>query len=104
MKKIAKTLRLHYNITVIVHAVKNESFGMQVTVTGLLTGGDIIAQLKGKDLGERLFISASIFKEFEDVTLDDITIGQMSHELGVPCEAVPPDGYEWITMLAKEII
>jgi NifB/MoaA-like Fe-S oxidoreductase len=103
MKKIAKTLNLHYNITVNVHAVRNEFFGPLVTVTGLLAGRDIIAQLKGRDLGERLFLSGSIFKEFEDVTLDDISIGQMACELGVPCEAAP-DGYEWISMLAKETI
>jgi len=104
LKKIAKNLNRIYNITVNVYAVENDFFGPEVTVTGLLTGRDIAAQLKGKDLGEKLFLSGSIFREFEDVTLDDKPIGRIAEELGVPCEAAPADGYEWIALLAKEKI
>lgn len=102
MKKIAKKLHAIYNINVNVFAIQNGFFGRQVTVTGLLTGRDIIEQMKGRDLGERLFLSGSIFKEFEDVTLDDMTLKEISEVLGVPCGAAPSGGYEWIRALAKE--
>ncbi len=102
MKKIAKNLHAIYNINIYIYPIQNKFFGRQVTVTGLLTGGDITGQLAGRELGEKLFLSGSIFKEFEDVTLDDMTLKEISGALSVPCEAAPPGGYDWIRMLAKE--
>jgi putative radical SAM enzyme (TIGR03279 family) len=102
MKKIAKRLHRIYNINIHVYPIKNDFFGREVTVTGLLTGRDIVSQLKGRDLGEKVFLSGSVFREFTDVTLDDMPIGEIEKQVGVPFEAAPPDGYEWIAMLAKE--
>lgn len=104
MKKIAKRLHRIYNINIHVYPIKNDFFGREVTVTGLLTGRDIVSQLKGRDLGEKVFLSGSVFREFTDVTLDDMPIGEIEKQVGVPFEAAPPDGYEWIAMLAKEKI
>ncbi len=102
MKKIAKNLHRIYNININVYSIKNDFFGRKVTVTGLLTGRDIVSQLKGRNLGEKVFLSGSVFREFTDVTLDDMPIGEIEKRVGVPCEAAPTDGYEWIAMLAKE--
>jgi len=104
MKKIAKRLEHIYNITIYVYSIKNFFFGPQVTVAGLLTGRDITSQLMGKKLGEKLFLSGNIFREFTDVTLDDMTIKEISGQLGVSCEASPSDGYEWLSVMAKEIV
>ncbi len=102
MKEIAKKLKAIYNINIGIYAIRNDFFGRDVTVTGLLTGRDIIEQLKGKDLGEKVFLCGSIFRQFEDVTLDNITLDEIAQNINTECQAVPCDGYEWIGTLAKE--
>lgn len=77
-----------------VYAVENDFFGHNITVTGLITGGDIINQLKGRDLGEQLLISESALRRGEDVFLDNTTVGDVEKALGVEVRVVPNDGYE----------
>ena len=77
-----------------VYAVENDFFGHNITVTGLITGGDIINQLKGRDLGEQLLISESALRRSEDVFLDNTTVGDVEKALGVEVRVVPNDGYE----------
>lgn len=102
MKEIAKKLNLLYNININVYSIHNDFFGRDVTVTGLLTGRDIITQLNGKDPGEKVFLCGSIFRQFEKVTLDNITLDEIAQNINAECEVVPCDGYEWIRTLAKE--
>ena len=61
-------------------------------VTGLITGQDLLAQLKGKDLGKRLLISRSMLRHGEGVFLDDLTPEDLEKEFGVSVEAVMCDG------------
>ena len=77
-----------------VYAVENDFFGHTIVVAGLVTGGDLIAQMKGKQLGERLLISASMLRSGERVFLDDVTLDDVERELGVPVIPVAQDGYE----------
>lgn len=77
-----------------VYAVENDFFGHNITVTGLITGGDIINQLKDRDLGEQLLISESALRRGEDVFLDNTTVGDVENALGVEVRVVPNDGYE----------
>ena len=77
-----------------VYAVQNDFFGHTIVVSGLITGGNLIAQLKGKPLGERLLISASMLRSGERVFLDDVTLDDVERELGVPVIPVAQDGYE----------
>ena len=65
------------------YLVKNEFYGGGVTVAGLLTGRDIIAQLKGADLGEELILPAVSLRFERDRFLDDMTPEDVSRELGV---------------------
>ncbi len=102
MKEIAKKLKSAYNMHVQVCAVRNGFFGETVTVAGLLTGRDVLEQLAGLSLGEKLFLPGSMFREFTDVTLDGMTAGEISRALRVPVEIAPADGYEWIAAVAKE--
>jgi putative radical SAM enzyme (TIGR03279 family) len=102
MKEIAKKLNFAYNMHINVCAVRNSFFGETITVAGLLTGRDVVTQLAGKPLGERLFLPGSMFREFTDVTLDGMTVREISDALQVPVQVVPPDGYEWIRVLTKE--
>lgn len=74
--------------------VVNDFFGHTIDVTGLVTGGDLIAQLKGKVYGERLIIPNTMIRDGGDVFLDDVTTGKVEKELGVRVEVIRPDGGE----------
>ena len=77
-----------------VYPIQNDFFGHTIVVAGLVTGGDLIAQLRGKKLGERLLISASMLRSGERVFLDDVTLDDVERALGVPVIPVAQDGYE----------
>ena len=64
-----------------------------ITVSGLITGVDLLDQLKGEDLGDELLISSSMLKADEDVFLCGTTLSELSSKLGVPIRAVDQDGY-----------
>ena len=74
--------------------VVNRFFGEQIVVSGLITGQDLIAQLKGRDLGQRLLLPDNMLRYHENVFLDDVTIQQVEDALGVPLTFVPQDGFE----------
>ena len=65
-----------------------------ITVAGLVTGGDLIHQLKGRELGERLLIPANMLRSGERVFLDDVSVDDVERALGVPVTAVEQAGYE----------
>jgi len=79
-----------------VHAVRNDFFGENVTVSGLLTGRDIVGQLKGKPLGERLLIPGNALRYGEDVFLDDMTLREAQDALGVKAVRVAPEGRAFV--------
>jgi putative radical SAM enzyme (TIGR03279 family) len=65
------------------HVVENSFFGGQVTVTGLLTGHDILRQLRGANLGRVLLLPDVLLRDGEDVLLDNMTLPALEQELGV---------------------
>ena len=77
-----------------VYPIINRFFGETITVAGLVTGGDLVDQLRGKKLGERLLIPANMLRAGERVFLDDVTLDDVERELGVPVIPVAQDGYE----------
>lgn len=81
-----------HNLTVEVIPVHNDFFGGGVNVTGLLTGRDLLKTLSGRELGEALLLSASMFKSDEDVFLDDVTREELQEQLGVPVLRVGGSG------------
>ena len=85
-----------------VYGIENVFFGHDVTVTGLLTGEDIIRQLKGKDLGSILLLPKVLLRSGETVLLDDVTVEDIERELGVPVCIIDNDGYEFTkTIISK---
>ena len=82
-------------LTVHLYPVRNDFFGEQITVTGLLTGQDIIAQLKGKELGEELLLPVNVLRSGENVLLDDVTTQDISKALQVPVNIVKSSGYDF---------
>ncbi len=94
IKELANSLEIRYNIKINVYEVKNDFFGESVTVAGLLTGQDILAQLKDKPLGTELIIPDNALRDGEDVFLDDMTSAQLGQALDVPVISCKADGYE----------
>lgn len=77
-----------------VYPIINRFFGETITVAGLITGGDLIDQLRGKELGKRLLIPVNMLRHGEDVFLDDVTLVQVEEALGVPVTPVNQDGFD----------
>ncbi len=72
--------------------VENRLFGESVTVTGLVSGRDIVAALEGRDLGSLVVIPDVMLKEGEGVFLDDLPVSALEEALKVPvavAEATP---------------
>ena len=81
LSNVLKRLRRIKGAAVQQITVKNRFFGPSVTVTGLLTGGDILYALRGKRLGDLVLIPSSALKEDEDVFLDDMSIEELERHL-----------------------
>ena len=79
------------NIKGMVYPIVNRFFGETITVSGLITGTDLIEQLNGKDLGKRLLIPDNMLRAGERVFLDDVTVEQLEEALGVAVIPVPAD-------------
>jgi NifB/MoaA-like Fe-S oxidoreductase len=100
IKNLSDTISKKYGkINVSVFAVRNHFFGESVTVSGLITGNDIIAQLKGKELGSKLLIPQNMLRHGEEVFLDDVTVSELSETLGVPVRIVKQDGADLLQAL-----
>ena len=89
------------HLTVHVYAIRNDFFGETITVSGLITGQDLIGQLKerqaaGEDLGEVLQIPSNMLRVGEQVFLDDLTVRDVERELGMKVVAVESGGREFI--------
>ncbi len=67
-----------------VYPIRNRFFGETITVSGLITGADLVEQLKGAELGERLYIPANMLRSGEQVFLDDMTVEEAQMALRVP--------------------
>ena len=95
MENLLCTAREKYaNINGRVYAIENDFFGRSVNVSGLITGRDLVAQLRGRELGERLFVSQNMLRRDELDFLDDMTIEQAEAALGVPIYPIEEDGGE----------
>ena len=84
-----------------VYAIENKFFGELITVAGLITGGDLVAQLQGKPLGNALLISRNMLKADEDIFLDDMTLEQAQESLGVPIVCVEDSGYDFLEKITE---
>ena len=72
-------------------------------MTGLLTGQDIIAQLKGRDLGEILYLPENILRSGERVLLDDITVEDLAGALQVKTDIVKSSGYDFVDAFIRKL-
>ena len=95
ISSLAKKAEIRFSqLTCDVYRIRNDFFGETITVTGLITAQDLIAQLKGKDLGDELLISSAMLRRDSDVFLDDLTVSDVEKELNVKLTSTNNDGYE----------
>lgn len=97
MKRIMSMINEKFpNITINTRAIKNNFFGGGVNVSGLVTGGDLIDQLRGDDLGDRLIIPSSMLRFENDLFLDDVSTDDVELELGVTLVPVNNNGNDLV--------
>ena len=88
-----KQLLAHYpRAQIDVYCIENDFFGHSVTVAGLITAQDLIAQLKGKQLHGRLLIPSVMLKNDEDIFLDDYSLEDVEKALGVKIQVTENNG------------
>ena len=90
MMKACPNLDLH------VYPVTNDFFGRKITVSGLLTGQDLLAQLKDRPLGSCLLLPENVLRSGEDVFLDDMHVGELEKALQVPINIVKSSGNDFV--------
>lgn len=103
--ELVKLVNGLFNDTILkaeVYGVENIFFGPQITVSGLLTGSDILNYFDRKciDIGDELLLPENMFKSDEDVMLDDTSLCELSGKLGVNASKVRNDGM----VLVKKIL
>lgn len=90
MMEIVPGLMIH------VYEITNDFFGEMITVSGLLTGQDLIAQLTGKELGEALYLPQNVLRSGEEVFLDDVTVTEMEKALQVKVDIIKSSGRDFV--------
>jgi NifB/MoaA-like Fe-S oxidoreductase len=80
------------NLKINCYKIVNRFFGESATVAGLVTGGDIAEQLKGKRLGESLLVPSVMLRAEGDLFLDGTPLSGLAAALGVKVEAVDAEG------------
>ncbi len=86
-----------------VACIRNDFFGEKITVTGLLTGGDIIRQLSGQELGKKVFLPENLLRAGETVLLDDVTVGDLKKALHTEMDSVQSSGKDFVAKLYTSI-
>ncbi len=89
-------------ITVRVIAIRNDFFGERITVSGLLTGQDILTQLKGQKLGDKVLLPCNLLRSGEEVFLDDMTLEELKNALQVQIDIVKSSGQDLINALLEK--
>lgn len=87
---VDETCKKWHNLNCTVYPIRNDFFGPLITVAGLVTGGDLLAQLKDKPLQEKLLIPSCMLRREGDLFLDDRSLDELEAALGV--EIMPVDG------------
>ena len=97
MKRIMSMINEKFpNITINTRAIKNNFFGGGVNVSGLVTGGDLIDQLRDDDLGDRLLIPSSMLRFENDLFLDDVSTDDVERELNITLIPINNNGNDLV--------
>ena len=70
------------NLTITLAALNSNYWGQEISVTGLITGQDIVSALKGQDLGDGILLPSLMIKLHSTLFLDDMTVQAVADALG----------------------
>lgn len=103
IQKLAdKFMEQYPSYEIMVYPIRNDFFGEKITVTGLLTGVDVINQLKDKNLGDSLLISENMLRSGTDVLLDDTRLSDIENSLQTTTCVVKSNGKHLIESIIGE--
>ena len=91
-KPLVQQLNSVEGLEVYLAALRSNYWGQEITVTGLLTGQDLLEGLQGKDLGDAILLPSLMLKHDDTRFLDDMTVGELARQLGIPI--LPVSGVE----------
>ena len=92
IEKLASEFTSGFGGEINVYGIRNDFFGEMITVSGLICGCDLKAQLRGKDLGDYLLLPVNMFRSGEEYFLDDVTKKELEESLNTHIKIVPRDG------------
>ncbi len=97
MEKLYRRIQKKYpGVTMHVYAIRNDFFGESITVSGLLTGTDLLRQLKGRKLGTELLLPVSMMRSGWRMFLDDVTVEELERALQIRIRIVKSSGYDLV--------
>ncbi len=103
LKELLNQLQSKFsNLKVHLYKIQNDFFGEKITVSGLITGQDLIAQLRGKQLGTTLLLPCNMLRDGEEVFLDDITLTEIKESLQVQVDIVKSSGQDFVKSVIGE--
>ncbi|MEL6578491.1 MAG: TIGR03279 family radical SAM protein [Cyanobacteria bacterium J06621_12] len=79
VKQLNQVAGLEINLV----ALNSQYWGQEITVTGLLTGQDLLAGLPNKDLGDGILLPSLMLKHDDTKFLDDLTVEDVSNQLKI---------------------
>ena len=79
-----------------VYKIVNDYFGHTITVSGLITGVDMINQLKGKTLGEELILPRNMLRAEGDLFLCNTSVDELSSKLDIKVGIAEIDGASFV--------
>ena len=103
LQRMIEKLQVKFpNVKVHLYWVRNDFFGEKITVAGLITGQDLIAQLKGRELGSKLLLPCNMLRDGEEVFLDDVTLIQVKDSLQVEIDIVKSSGWDFVERILND--
>ena len=103
LKELLERLQVKFpNVKTHLYAIDNKFFGEKITVSGLVTGQDLIAQLKDQVLGTKLLLPCNMLRSGEEVFLDDMTVSVVKETLQVEVDIVKSSGRDFIEAIIGE--
>ena len=103
LQRMIEKLQMKFpNVKVHLYWIRNDFFGEKITVAGLITGQDLTAQLKGRELGSKLLVPCNMLRDGEEVFLDDVTLTQVKDSLQVEIDIVKSSGWDFVERILND--
>ena len=103
LQTMIEQLQMKYpNVKVHLYKVRNDFFGEKITVSGLITGQDLMKQLKEKPLGSCLLLPCNMLRDGEEVFLDDVTLSELKETLQVDVDVVKSSGQDLLDAILRK--